>query len=118
MAFKSKEELGGLDPNINAKGRIAPAEPLNNRQLREQEVLNLLRKLKPHVSVAIMSAVKIMQDNKAADQNKLKAAVIILDAYKSTVEDAYDKEYDEETGEEANQDTSPLFSLKVVNTGN
>jgi len=115
MTFKSKEELGHLDPKINAKGRgIAAASTLNNRQLREKELLGLLRKLKPHMSDAIMAAVKIMKNEDASHQNQLKAATILLEQYKETLQDAYDKSYDEAENSEANQDTSPLFSLKVV----
>jgi hypothetical protein len=115
MAFKSKEELGGkIDPNINTSGRIKSAEKLTNRQLRERELLSLLRKLKPHVADSIMTAATIMKDEKASHQNQLKAAVILLDNYQKMVVELYDSDYDEEENEEL-QSSAPVFSLKVIN---
>ena len=122
--FKSREQLGGvLDPRINSKGnpnigkyaKENAGKKLTNRELREREFMSLLRKLKPHVAGAIMTAVKIMGSEDAAHQNKLKAATIILQQYKEVMEGVYDKDYDEEAGEEVQQNNSPVFSLKVVN---
>ena len=120
--FKSKEELGGeIDPRINVKGnpnigktRYFP-EKMSNRQLRERELMGLLRKLKPHVADSIMAAVKIMKNQEAAHANQLKAATIILQQYKDTMLEVYDKDYDEDGAEEIMQDNSPVFSLKIVN---
>lgn len=119
--FKSKEELGGeIDPRINRKGNpnfgkdyIKPK--FTNRELREREFMNLLRKLKPHVAEAIMAAVNIMKNKEAAHANQLKAATIILDQYKQTMQQVYDKDYDEDGAEEVQQQSTPMFSLKVVN---
>jgi len=124
--FRSKEELGGeVDPRINTKGnpnlknfagnrsKRPDGTKLTNRELRERELMSLLRKLKPHVSDAIMQAVKIMKNPEAAHQNQLKAATILLQQYKETMQGVYDKDYDEEAGEEVQQAT-PVFSLKVV----
>lgn len=119
--FKSKEELGGeIDPRINTRGNpnfgkdyIKPK--FTNRELREREFMNLLRKLKPHVAEAIMAAVNIMKNKEAAHANQLKAATIILDQYKQTMQQVYDKDYDEDGAEEVQQQSTPMFSLKVVN---
>lgn len=119
--FKSREELGGeIDPRINVKGNpnfgkdyIKPK--FTNRELREREFMHLLRKLKPHVSDAIMAAVKIMNNKEAAHANQLKAATILLEQYKQTMQQVYDKEYDDEGAEEVQQQQTPVFSLKVVN---
>ena len=113
--FKSRKDLGGkLDPNINTAGRIAPVKQLTNREIREKELLHLLRKIKPNVADAISTAVTIMKNEKAADQNKLKAAVILLDNYKNLVGDLYDVGYDDEGGEESQQPAAPVFSLTMV----
>jgi hypothetical protein len=115
MPFMPKSALGGeRDPNINMQGRIKSAKSMTNRQLRERELLTLLRKLKPHVADAIMAAVKIMGNAEAADNNKLKAATIILDQYKDVMTKVYDKDYDDEDGEAAQENSNALFSLKVV----
>lgn len=116
MPFKPKSELGGArDPNINMQGRIKSAKAMTNRQLRERELLTLLRKLKPHVADAIMAAVNIMGNKEAIDSNKLKAATIILDQYKDVMTKVYDKDYDEDEGEATQENSNALFSLKVVN---
>lgn len=113
--FKSKKELNGeIDPKINILGRVKAASKMTNRELREREFLSLLRKIKPLVADSINTAVKIMKDEKAADQNKLKAAVIILDNYKQMVTDVYNGKYDEDEAEEIQQPNTPVFSLKVV----
>lgn len=115
MPFKSKDKLNGqVDPNINQNGRIKSADKMTNRQLRERELLSLLRKLKPHVTDSIMTAADIMKNKEASDQNKLKAAVILLDNYQKMVLEMYDAGYDEEAGEEIQQANAPVFSLKVV----
>ncbi len=120
--FKSKAELDGqVDPRIKRGGNPNlnkynqyNVQKMTNRQIREKEMLGLLRKLKPHVADAIMTAVKIMKNKEAAHSNQLKAATILLQQYKDTVEAVYNKDYDADSGEESQQDTIPVFSLKVV----
>lgn len=120
--FKSKAELDGqVDPRIKRGGnpnlhkyKQYNVQNLTNRQVREKEMLGLLRKLKPHVADAIMTAVKIMKNKEAAHSNQLKAATILLQQYKDTIEAVYNKDYDNDAGEESQQETIPVFSLKVV----
>lgn len=102
MVFKARVD-GQVDPNINVAGRPkGTGEVLTNRKIREKELLNLLRKLKPHVAASISTAANIMGSKDASDQNKLKASVVILKAYTELVGDVYgeDAETDEETVEE------------------
>lgn len=115
MPFVSKEKLNGqVDPNINTQGRIKGAKRMTNRELREREFMSLLRKLKPLVADSISTAAKIMKNAEATDQNKLKAAVILLDNYKSMVGNVYEGKYDEDEADEIQQPNVPMFSLKVV----
>lgn len=115
MPFVSKEKLGGeIDKNINTQGRIKGAKRMTNRELREREFMSLLRKLKPLVADSINTAAKIMKNSEATDQNKLKAAVILLDNYKAMVGNVYEGKYDEDEAEEVQQPNVPSFSLKVV----
>ncbi len=107
------------DPRINRKGRPRNEdrkEKPTNRELKERELIMLLRKIKPHVAEAINAAVLIMGDEKAAHQNQLKAATILLDNYRRLVLDVYEGEDKEnEAGTEIQQQNAPVFSLKVVN---
>ena len=116
MVFKAKEENNGqVDPNINLGGRRKREKQLTRREIRGNELLSLLRKVKPHVAEAIMKAALIMKNNDASHQNQLKAAVILLDNYKSLLGDLYGTEVvSDETGEEV-QPNTPLFSLTVIN---
>lgn len=114
MVFKKREENGGaIHPDINTKGR--PSTKLTNRQLREREMLGLLRKLKPHVAEAIATAARVMKQPDMPTQHQLRAAVILLDNYKEMVGDLYDKGYDEEVAEEV-QTSGPVFSMQIVNS--
>jgi hypothetical protein len=112
MTFK-KGESGNL------KGRpksVNLLEKPTNRELKERELVMLLRKIKPHVAEAIMQAAAIMKNEEASHQNQLKAATILLDNYRRLTLDMYDgEEQADETGVEVQQQNAPIFSLKVVN---
>lgn len=111
------------DPNINRSGRPTVAEKIikdreagkavSRRALMDRELLLLLRKLRPHVADSVLTAAGIMQNEEASHQNKLKASTIILDAYRRLVIDVYGTEVEEDP-EEIQQNSAPVFSLKVV----
>lgn len=111
------------DKRINRVGRprnderFADGQP-TRRQLKEREMLMLLRKLKPHVAESIIKASKIMGDNTASHQNQLKAAAMILDLYRKLTLDMYDGKNPDEDDEPADeiQRQAPMtkFSLTVV----
>jgi hypothetical protein len=112
MTFK-KGESGNL------KGRPKKEsifEKPTNRELKERELVMLLRKIKPHVAEAIMQAASIMKNEEASHQNQLKAATILLDNYRRLTMDMYDgEEQADEAGVEVQQNNAAVFSLKVVN---
>jgi hypothetical protein len=114
MVFKATID-GNRDPNINRKGRIKKLK--NPRDIRNAELLNVLRKIKPHVSKAIVTAADIMQDARAPTASKLKAAQLLLANYRDLVLDLYDGEEPEEGIEEIQeQSTEPakVFSLRML----
>lgn len=101
--------------NINRKGRTPGVEKvLTNRALKERELLMLLRKIRPHVSDAVMQAAKIMNNDEASAQNSLRAAAILLDAYRKLTLDLYDSSEPEAEGVEVQQQNQPVFSLKMI----
>ena len=120
MTFQSTEELGYPDPKRNYRGRPRKSEEdktkvKTKRQVKDRELLTLLRKIKPHVSTAIQTAVKTMNSNIAPEASKLKAAVIILDNYKELVKDVFDQdETDLDNDYEEENETTPAFSLHVM----
>lgn len=116
---KKKGGFRGGDHNINRAGRPkrdpdAPPKNATKRELKDRELLMLLRKIKPHVSEAIMTASKIMGDEKAPEQHRLKAATILLDNYRKLVLDTYMDGADDDEGEEIQQQNAPVFSLRVI----
>lgn len=101
--------------NRNSPDRVL--EKPTNRQLREKTLIELVRKLRPYQSKAIQAVIKILDNDEASDQNKLKAAALIVSTYKDLVKDVYDYRYDEsEAAEEINKTVTPVFSLKMINT--
>ncbi len=126
MVFKATAENGGVrDPNI-AKGRPAkdPTKKVTRRSLRQKEFLSYARKLRPHVAKALMTAVKMLDDPKASDTIKMKAADLILSESRIAVKEAFPDDNDMELqdlglGEEEPEgiqphDNRPVFSLKIV----
>lgn len=115
MAFQKRDENGRVDPRINVEGRKKATRKLTRREIRENELLSILRKIRPHVSDSIMTAAKIMKSDQSQDSNKLKAAVVLLNAYKDIVGEVYNGADTDEEGTEV-QDTAPVFSLKIVDS--
>lgn len=113
-AFK-KSANGEIDQRINRNGRpkkIDLLEKKTNRELKEKELLMLLRKIKPHVSEAIIQAARIMKNEEASHQNQLKAATVLLDNYRKLTLDLYDGDQEAE-GTEV-QENAPSFSLTLL----
>lgn len=116
MFLKTVENAGVRDPKINSKGRPKGAPKPTNREIKERELILMLRKIKPHIADAILSAAKIMKNREASHQNQLKAATILLEHYRKLMLDVYDGEDADEEGTEIQQQNSAVFSLKVINS--
>lgn len=91
--------------------RKGESQQITKRELKEKELLMLLRKVKPHVSHAVMNAARIMNKPLASDANSLKASVVLLDFYRKLTMDLYDVEDAEELGEEIQESSGNSFSL-------
>lgn len=105
---------GGMSPT-HGYVRTTPVK-ITKRQQREKELLMLLRKIKPTVTEAIYTAVKIMRNEEAAHSQQLRAATILLDNYRKLTLDLAGLEDDEVDliEEEDQEDNSPVFSLKII----
>lgn len=113
MVFRATAENGGVvDPAINKLGRIRGVKEKSRREIRQAELLSLIRRVRPHLSESIMTAATIMRNKESGAGNQLKAAVILLNAYKELVNDLYEGDDDEE-GIEI-QPNTPSFSLHVL----
>lgn len=104
---------GMQSPNPAGRPIGDPREKMSNRSLREKSLMQLIRKFNPHIGKAVMTAVKIMDNEKASESNKLKAGVFITQTYRELLNEVYSKDYDDDQGEEI-QDNSPVFSLRML----
>ena len=108
---------GMQSPNPTGRPYNDDREKKTNREIRTRSMLQLLRKFSPHQSKAIMAAVKIVENEQAADANKLKASALIIQTYRELLNEVYSKDYDDNQGEEI-QDNSPAFSLHYIEPTN
>lgn len=106
--------------SINIKGRPKKSEQQDkekktNRELRQEELLSLVRKFKPLQTKAIQAAVKVIDNAESNDGSKLRAAALLIETHRALLKDLYDYRYDEDTAEEITQDPpAPVFSLKML----
>ena len=100
--------------NKSGRPKKDGTEKPTNREIRERSLLELCRKFKPLQTRAIQTALKIMENEQGADQNRLKAAVFLSQTYRQLLIDTFNKDYDEEEGEEIQQDNRPTFSLHML----
>lgn len=104
----------GISGNVAGRPKVLNKDKKTNKEIRSAELLALTRKLKPHVSKAIMAAVNILENKEAMDSSKLKASALIIATYRELIKDTFHKDYDLDEGEEIQQNNAPIFSLKVI----
>jgi hypothetical protein len=115
MVFRARRDNNGeIDKNINTKGSIRSNKEKSRREIKEQELLSLLRKIKPHIADSVMTASRIMKNDESADSNKLKSAALLISLYKELLKDAYEGGDEEAEGTEVQPNNGPVFSLKIV----
>lgn len=106
---------GMKSANEAGRPKVLDKDKKSNKILRGEELLNLVRKLKPHLSRAVMTAAKILDDENSSESGKLRAAALIIATYKDLVKDVYDYRYDDDEGTAIQEtDNRPVFSLKVI----
>lgn len=124
MPFVSTKDNGGKrDSNINKAGRPLKkdTQTLTRREAKDKEMLTLARKLKPGAQVALKEALKILNDPKASEAGKLKAADIYLKYFQLTMDKLYAASAADElpesemTIQDVQPDNRPVFSLKIIN---
>ena len=125
MVFKARKDNNGkVDPAINTRGRPLKKDEktLTRREAKDKEMLTLARKLKPGAQVALKEALKILNNEKASEAAKLKAAEIYLKYFHVTVNTLYAPSAADELPEEemkiqdVQPDNRPVFSLKILNS--
>lgn len=121
--MSTKDNGGKRDSNINKRGRPLKGDEktLTRREAKDKEMLTLARKLKPGAQVALKEALKILNDPKASEAGKLKAADIYLKYFQLTMDKLYAASAADElpesemTIQDVQPDNRPLFSLKIIN---
>jgi hypothetical protein len=123
MVFKARKDNNGkVDPAINTRGRPLKKDEktLTRREAKDKEMLTLARKLKPGAQVALKEALKILNNDKASEAAKLKAAEIYLKYFHLTVDKLYQPSGADELPEEemkiqdVQPDNRPVFSLRMI----
>ena len=123
MVFKARKDNGGqIDSAINTRGRPLKKDEktLTRREAKDKEMLTLARKLKPGAQIALKEALKILNNDKASEAAKLKAAEIYLKYFHLTVDKLYaasgaDEIPESETKvEDVQPDNRPIFSLRML----
>lgn len=96
---------------------LNPKSLKNKKQVGQDELHKMLRKLKPLSNEALGKLGVLLRDDSTTETNKLKAIILILDKYKELVEQLYindtdaDDEADPKDLEPAQ--VTPLLSLVV-----
>ena len=125
MVFKARKDNNGkVDPAINTRGRPLKkdTQTLTRREAKDKEMLTLARKLKPGAQVALKEALKILNNDKASEAAKLKAAEIYLKYFTLTMDKLYAPSAADELPEEemkiqdVQPDNRPVFSLKILHS--
>ena len=123
MPFVSTKDNGGVpDKNVNRKGRPLKkdTQTLTRREAKDKEMLTLARKLKPGAQVALKEALKILNNDKASEAAKLKAAEIYLKYFHLTVDKLYQPSGADELPEgqtkveDVQPQHKPAFSLHML----
>jgi hypothetical protein len=104
----------GKSGNLAGRPRVLDKDKKNNKQLRSDEFMSLVRKFKPHMSRAVMTAVEIMENKESSEAGRLRASALLIQTYKELVAQLYDYRYDSDEGEEIQQNNAPIFSLRMV----
>ena len=123
MVFKARKDNGGqIDSAINTRGRPLKkdTQTLTRREAKDKEMLTLARKLKPGAQIALKEALKILNNDKASEAAKLKAAEIYLKYFHLTVDKLYAASGADELPESETQvedlqpKHKPAFSLHMI----
>ncbi len=116
----------GPEGSRNTAGRPKEEDrkKVTRRSLRDKELMQLARKLRPHQSAAIMEAVRIMGNKEATDANKLKAVAFLSDTYRKLITEIYEGEPEDDSSGKTEEPTeiqpqvqveaSPVAPVKVV----
>lgn len=104
----------GKSANPAGRPRVLDKDKKSNKTLRSDEFMSLVRKFKPHMSRAVMTAVEIMENKESSEAGRLRASALLIQTYKELVAQLYDYRYDADEGEEIQQNNAPVFSLKMI----
>jgi hypothetical protein len=89
-------------------------DDLTNRELREKTLLSLARKVKPHMAKALKTMIMLLEDNATPANVRFQASKWIMEFNRSLSVELYQEKYDDEKGEEIQKDSTPSFSLHVI----
>lgn len=106
------------DPNINREGRRLPRNEDNRytaKEIKQKELMSLLRKLKPLMSKSVGVASTIIDSKDSSEAGKLKAAALLIKTYQDLVKEVYDDAPEDQTPQEIDTSKAAVLSLTVLN---
>ena len=113
------------DKNINRAGRKPAHELVNPKivskeEIREKELKQILRRLKPLVAKAIIQAEKILESESSSEQSRMRAIALIMTEYPKLLNDLYKETSNGKQDNGVDKDEledAPIVSFKVLNGG-
>lgn len=107
----------------NPKGRPNASELINPKSvsgnaLREKELKQILRRLKPISTKALTQIANMIDDEKTSETTKLRASVFVITEYEKLMNEVYKPIKGENFDEDSDEDEdTPVVSLRVLNGG-
>ena len=115
MTFKKTLETGERDPRIARIGRSRKDDDRTKREIHDDELIRVLRKLKSHIPKAIITAAKILDQDGIKPSDQIQASKFLMENYLKIIDSVYDVDDIEEKGEEIQEkNNAPVFSLTVI----
>jgi hypothetical protein len=115
--FRSLQELNGKrDPRINTSGapRQVRDPTVTRRSHHQNELVSLLRKMKPHLSSAVIRTSSIVANPNSKDSDAVAAARLLISTYRELLDDLYAKDNDLKEETPVAIQNQPKFSLTMV----
>jgi hypothetical protein len=117
MPFAPKTIDGIVDPNINIAGR--PTGKKTNRELREEALGSVKRKLTPQLKKSMGVMIELMMDSTVKPEVRAKIAKDIIDFELKVLVELYGKpEVDQSAEGKRVEEKAPVVNLKMVEKEN
>lgn len=114
------------DKNINRSGRpkadrLVNPKSVSKETLREKELKQILRRVKPLNNKALDKIQTLLEDDSTTESGKIKLAVFLMKTYQDIIDELYApvvaKVDDKDEDDEKDKETTPTVSFKMIQGG-